>query len=130
MINKKTFLFGILFWIIIFAEVSIIGFTPGLATMKPNGFELNLYGQLIHFVVVLMIAFYFARAYFSGKPISFADGLKFGITILIIGTILDMVITVPLFVKSYPAYYSDILLWIGYALSLIGFGFGAMFKKN
>jgi hypothetical protein len=38
---KKPVLFGILWWVLVFVEVSVIGFTPGLATMGEYGFTLE-----------------------------------------------------------------------------------------
>jgi hypothetical protein len=65
---------------------------------------------------MVLICGYLYFSQVSGKAL---DGLVIGIYWLIIGTILDLIITVPLFVKSYSGYYSNWMLWLGFALSVI-----------
>jgi len=53
---------------------------------------------------------------------------------LVVGTILDMVITVPLFTKSYVAFYSSWMLYVGFAWLLLlttyaGYEFDATYTK-
>ncbi len=58
-----------------------------------------------------------------------------GLIGLATGTVLDLIITVPLFVKSYAVYYSDWRLWVGFAWSVAlcvvaGWEFDATFSKK
>ncbi len=126
---KQSTLFGVLFWLIIFVEVSIIGFSPDLATMGEFGFEFNQTGNIIHLIAVTLIAAILARLYYKKDKPKFIDALQVGIVISLIGIILDAVITVPLFVKNYASFYGDPNLWIGITLAILGFSLSASYKS-
>lgn len=110
---KKLLLFGLLWWVLIFVEVSIIGFTPGFATMGDNGFTLLPMGIAIHFFLLAIFSAVLGKLYFSKKPFASQNALVAAATIVLIGLLLDALITVPFFVKSYSVYFSKWTLWTG-----------------
>jgi len=63
------------------------------------------------------------RIFLTGKipqsPFVWKEGLRLGVIALIIGTILDVIITVPLFVKSYVVYFTSWTLYFGYVELLL-----------
>lgn len=131
---KKTVLFGILMWLIVFVEVSIIGFSGSLATMGANGFEFTQTGSLVHLAAVILISVILAKLYYKKANVSFSDALMVAIGILVTGIILDAVITVPFFVKDYQMFFGDVNLWIGLILSALAFSvtasYSSMMKKK
>lgn len=122
---KKALLFGLLWWIIIFVEVSAIGFTPGLATQGEYGFTLLPAGIAAHFVIVAGLAWALARLYFRKVAADIPSAAKVAAIIAIVGLVLDAVITVPFFVKDYAHYYSKWTLWVGLALFVGAFVVGS-----
>jgi len=106
---KKATALAVLLWILIFVAYSIVMFIPGI------GPYLSYLTIIIGPIMVLICGY----LYFSQVPGRVLDGLVIGIYWLIIGTILDLIITVPLFVKSYSSYYGNWMLWFGFALSVI-----------
>ena len=68
--------------------------------------------------------------YFKGKKARMKEGFVLGIYFLIIGTVLDLIITIPLFVKSFT-FYLEWSLWFGFleviVFSSIG---GYLFRKK
>lgn len=109
---KRAALFGLLLWVLIFFEVSILMFGFGLS----QGMAAYYYAHYIILVILVIIS---AFLYFKGKniPKSFNEGLAVGIMFIAVGIILDSLITVPLFVKNYAFLYS--LEMIGSAVLVI-----------
>lgn len=100
-------LWGILLWMLIFAAVSILMFAfPGLNT--------NLLLLLVNPLLILLCSY----MYFREVEGSSRDGLFLGLFWLIISTLLDIAITVPLFVKTYKFFFQW-PLWAGYAEVLV-----------
>lgn len=118
---KKALLFGLLWWVIVFVEVSIVGFTPGLATMGEFGFTLLPVGVAIHFAVVTLLAWFLARFYFRKGGANLREGIRAAAVMSVVGLLLDAVITVPFFVKSYEHYYSKWTLWAGLLVFVAAF---------
>ena len=108
---QKAILFGIIAWVLIFFEVSILMFG-----LKFESQSLNYY--LTHLPLLAIIIIICSLFYFKKTKVDSWEGLKLGITFLIIGIVLDSIITIPLFTKDYALLYKiDIL--IGYATTLI-----------
>lgn len=126
---KQPVLFGILFWLIIFVEVSIIGFSPDLSAMGPFGFEFNQTGQVIHFIAIVLIAAILARLYYKKENPPLIEALQVALIILATGIILDVVITVPLFIKNYAVFFGDVNLWIGFVLGVLFFSVSGSYKS-
>ena len=119
---KKATLLGILLWVLIFVEITILIFLPWL---KDHPMAV----KIIHLPILAVLVFLCARAYFKVVAPSAKEGFLLSIYFLIIVTILDAVITVPLFIKqsyatygeAYAAFYGDIMMLVGYlVLILVG----------
>jgi len=105
----RAILLGILLWILIFVEWMIMMFIPEL--------QGQFYLQwLIHLVLLLPLTILVARIYYIKKDR--LNGLLLGLIFIIIGTILDLIITAPFF-TGYGPYYSNILLWFGFLEVLV-----------
>lgn len=100
---------GAIVWALIFFEVSILMF----------GFKLQpsvLY-YVIHYILIAVFAFIFAYIYFNAKKVkaNILQGLLLGLTWMVVGIILDTLITVLLFTKTF-AFFLDPMLWLGYLI--------------
>jgi len=125
---KKAALYGVLIWIFIFIVISIIIFIPALADKLTMQKVLNLTG-----VAILILIF--GNSYFKKYPANFGQGLLVGTVWVIVSTILDLVITVPLFVKpkreSYGDFYSEWDIWVGLGIMILFAGIAAiLFSKK
>ena len=95
---------GLLNWILIFVVLSIVMFIPTVGN----------YTNYLSFVFVPILAAICAFLYFRRTDGTILHGVILGVYYLIIGLILDLIVTIPLFVKSY-SFFSDWTLWVGYA---------------
>ncbi len=120
--NWKSILsYGTLLWILIFVEVSIIMFIPGLSELTQN---------CLHLIILPLLALFCFIKYFKSSTASAKNGFLAAVYFLVIGTILDLVITIPLFVKDYALFYSSWWLWIGYLEVLIIGALAGHFKSS
>jgi len=112
---------GILIWVLIFIEWSIMLFIPVLKDA--------LYLQwLIHYIVLFFLAILAAHLYYKSKDK--VNGFALGLVLLIIGIILDIIVTVPFFIEEgYVFYFSNIYLWIGFIELIIVVWFYKLIKK-
>lgn len=99
--------------------IAIIGFIPWLATQSDSGLEFLPLGGIITLVVMIAFAAVLAHRFFQKHSRGMSQGIKVGVTWVLVGVILDVAIVVPLFVKDYGNYFSDYLFWLGYALVLV-----------
>jgi hypothetical protein len=117
----RATLLGILLWVLIFAEMSALMF---------SGLD-NLAQQIIHFGLLAIFAVVCSYIYFNENEDSWKEGFLLGAWMILTGTILDLLITIPFFVKSYPAYYLQWQIWAGFIeviiLSTIS---GIIFRKG
>ena len=118
---KKLALFGLLWWVLIFVEVSIIGFTPAFATMGENGFTLLPKGIAVHFILLVVFSALLGKLYFRKTTVESQSAIVPAAIIVFIGFLLDALITVPFFVKSYSIYFTKWTLWAGVGIFLIVF---------
>jgi len=105
---RRGILLGALLWVLIFFEVSILMFGFGMTAPMASW---------IHQVLLILLVLICSWIYFNKtRKIKMAamEGLYLGLIFVITGMVLDAVITVPLFVKSY-GFFADPLLWLGYA---------------
>ena len=109
---KRAILFGVLLWVFVFVIISIIMFIPALAGRR-------LTQSIIFWVVNIPLVLLLAKWYFKTVVPTVKNGLILGVLSLIVTTVLDLIITVPLFVKSYAAFYGDWTLYVGYAEIII-----------
>lgn len=117
---KRALLFGILCWIFIFVEVSVIGFTPGLSILDEHGFTLQPLGITVHFLILIGLALFLSKQFYK-KPVGGLSPLLIGVIVIGTGFVLDALVTVPFFVKDYGHYYSKWTLWAGAALFVVVF---------
>lgn len=100
---KKAIGFGFLLWVLMFVIVSIfIGF-------KIYDF---VWMEVITAVISGIISFILARYV---KPAKAAAALAYGVTWVIIGVILDAIVTT----RFNPAIFASWSLWLGYVLVLL-----------
>lgn len=110
---KKGLYFGALLWILIFFEVCILMFGFNLG-------EDDLAYYIAHYILVAILSIFVSLLYFKGKRIrrNAVEGLTLGVYFVIIGIILDAIITVPLFVKDYSFFLNAGLL-VGYLETIV-----------
>lgn len=110
---KRGILFGLLLWIFIFIVISILIFLPWV---KDSTVRINIIWYILEIPIVLLLT----KWYFKQRRPNFKEGFLLGVLALVVGTILDLVITVPLFMKGdYAQFYGDWMLYIGYVELLI-----------
>jgi len=105
----RAILMGVLLWILIFVEWSIMIFAPVLK-------DLGKAQWLVHYIVLIPIAILCSWLYYKSKDK--LNGFTLGAIFLIVGNILDLIITAPLF-TGYVAYYSNTLLWLAFLELLV-----------
>lgn len=124
---KRTLGFGALLWVFIFAIISIVMFIPALA-------DKELYQFIILWVLMVPLVMFLAKWYFRVVTPTVKSGLKLGIVAVLVGTVLDVAITVPFFVKSYAVFYSNVYMYIGMLWGIIlttyaGYEFDTTYTK-
>ncbi len=120
----KAILLGALLWVLIFFEVSILMFGFGF-----KGTETIYY--LIHYIALALFVIFISLIYFKDKKIKYSklEGLFLGIIVMLISTILDALITVPLFIKDY-SFFLKLEVIISTLLILILTTLIGMLKKQ
>ncbi len=124
---KKATLGGILLWVLIFVTWSIIIFLP------PFKDGANMMWQyIIHYVLLILWIWIVAKMYFGKAKASLKEGIMAGIYFLIIGAILDLIITVPLFIEGdYTGFFGQWEMWIAYVELIVLMAiFGAIMTKK
>ena len=109
---KRALGFGILLWVFVFVIISILIFMP---FFKDSSMRVNIAWWVIQIPLVLLMA----KWYFKQKQPSLKEGFYLGLIALVIGAILDAVITVPLFIKSYSGFFGNWEMYVGYAELLL-----------
>lgn len=103
----KAVLLGLLLWVLVFVEISIT-----MIGLKLS--EINVW--LIHYIALIPFTILCAWLYYKKKDKT--NGFLLGLVILIIGIILDIIITVPLFIMpqdgGYQDYFLNVYLLIGF----------------
>ncbi|MFH1439570.1 MAG: hypothetical protein ABIG89_03325 [Candidatus Woesearchaeota archaeon] len=121
---KSGLLWGFLLWIFIFVEWSILMFLPWVK-------DKQVVQYLIHFVVLVILVMLCAGKYFKNVSASAKEGFVVGIFFLIIGNVLDMVITIPLFIGgNYGAFYGNWMMWFGFLIMILTSTFVGMKKAG
>ena len=109
---KRAIIFSVLLWVFVFVIVSILMFLP---YFKDSQTRINVGWWILEIPLILILA----KWYFKQKKPSLKEGFWLGVIALVIGTTFDAVITVPLFVKSYSAFFGNWMMYIGFAELLI-----------
>jgi len=101
---KRALWTGALLWIFIFFEVSVLMFG-----LKLSG---TVYYTL-HYILLLFLIVICCIIYFKEKKVkkNSTQGLYLGIFFVLVGLLLDVVITVPLFVKSYSTFFNNAMIF-------------------
>ncbi|MFA4830671.1 MAG: hypothetical protein WC862_03605 [Patescibacteria group bacterium] len=137
MVNIKRALgFGVLLWVFIFVIWSVIMFVPVLKGRLAVQYVIEL-------AVMIPLVLLLAKWYFKQDPPSVKKGLLLGILSLFVMAVLDLTITLPLFVGpqagGYTAglkqFYGSWQMWVSFAWFLIlcvfaGWEFDRTFTKN
>ncbi len=118
----KSIWFGAILWVLIFFEVSILMFGFGLSGGAPY--------YITHYILSILLAGIVALIYFRNEKTSFGNGILTGVIFAITGIILDAIITVPLFVKSYALMFGNFMTWIGILLGILTVGIVGAIKKK
>ncbi|MBI4453694.1 hypothetical protein HY636_03545 [Candidatus Woesearchaeota archaeon] len=118
---KSATSYGVLLWLLIFVEVSVLMFMPAL-----TGKELTQ--NILHMIILPVLVLFCAWMYFKNTPASAKDGFLLGVYFLVIGTVLDLLITIPLFVKTFD-FYKEIWLWLGFLEVIVVCTLVGYFKK-
>ena len=108
----RAVLTGVLIWVLVFFEVSILMF--GFKLNPPN----SLY-YIIHFVFLAIFILLASLIYFRKAKAGFGQGLWLGIIFIIVGIALDSIITIPLFMKLDYGFLIGGEMLVGYVISLI-----------
>lgn len=124
---KRAVGFGAMLWILIFVLLSILLFLPFL-----EGRTLAVH--VIFWIFLIPIVLLLAKWYFKADPPTMKKGFFLGIIGVIVGIILDLIITVPLFIKSYDVFFTDWMLWFSLVEVVVlttfaGFEFDKTFTK-
>ncbi|OGJ20849.1 hypothetical protein A3K73_07305 [Candidatus Pacearchaeota archaeon RBG_13_36_9] len=116
----RVILAGILLWVLIFVEISI--FQIGLQIT-------GVTGSVIHYILLIPIGVFCAWFYYRGKDKT--NGFLLGLVMLIVGTILDLVVTMPLFLEGdYIGFYSDPFLLVGFLVAVVVVGTYDLARKR
>ena len=82
-------------------------------------------------MVQVGLAVIFSKVYFQTKPSDWLLGIKLAVVVMITSFLLDVIITVPLFVKDYGDFFLSWQMWFSIILALLGFAIGAeVFRKK
>ena len=118
---------GMVGWVMIFFELSILIFGFKLTT------GMNYY--IIHYLFLAIMSIILTLIYFSGKKTAkgFLRGILVGIIFIVVGFILDAVLTIPLWIipqgGSYQSFFLDYYMLIGYLIIIILAGIVGAVKK-
>ena len=90
---------------------------------------------VIYWILLVPVTLLSAKWYFKEDSPTLKKGLLLGLIGLAVGIVLDLIITVPLFIKSYSEFYSQWELYVGFAIFLLvcmyaGFEFDATYTKD
>lgn len=103
---KRAIITGIIIRGSIFMILSILMFLPFL-----KGKEMSQY--ILFLILLIPVTLLAAKWYFKIDPPSVKKGFYLGLIVLGVSTLLDVIITVPVFVKSYVNFFGNWRLYIG-----------------
>jgi membrane protein YdbS with pleckstrin-like domain len=111
---------GVLVWLLIFIEISI--------TMI--GLKLSeTIVWMIHYIFLIPIVVFCAWLYYKSRDK--VNGFLLGVIMLVVGIILDMIITVPLFGNmDYLTYFSNLYMLPGFLESVVIVGLYDILRKK
>jgi len=124
---KRLIIFSVSVWLLVFFIFSILMFTPWF---KDSQLRIQATWWILEIPIILLLS----KWYFKMDAPTIKKGFLLGISALIIGGILDLIITVPFFVKSISVFYSNWLMYIGMIWMIVlttyaGYEFDSTFTK-
>lgn len=124
----RALLFGIFLWIFVFIVLSLLMFAPGIK-------DQTFFQYLILWILFIPFVLFIAKWYFYMDEPTTSKGFLLGVTALTVGVILDSVITIPFFVKSYDVFFANSYMYIGMLEVLLlttyaGYEFDATYTKD
>lgn len=124
---KRGLATGVMLWVVILITISILRLIPWFLDRR-----LILFG--IFWVLLIPEVLLMCKWYFKMDEPNLKKGFGLGVVLLLVTLALDVIITVPLFVKSYSVFFGDWMMYVGYAEILIlsicaGFEFDKTFTK-
>lgn len=108
----RAVLTGALIWILIFFEVSIL--MLGFKLEPPDSFY-----YIIHYILLFGFILLSSLIYFRKAKTGLVHGLWLGIIFILVGIVLDSIITIPLFMKFDYSFLISGGLLVGYIMTLI-----------
>ena len=125
---KRAFATGIMLWVFIFMAISILMFVPILLDKTLTQF-------IIFWILLIPAVLLLGKWYFKMDAPSLKKGFILGIILLFTVIVLDVIITVPLFVKSYTVFFRDWMIYVEYSEILLlciyaGFEFDRTYTKR
>ena len=114
---KRSILFGGLLWILVFVWWSIMMFVPGLKDMQTLQY-------IIHYILLIIAASLITGSYYKSKEK--INGFVLGLIFLVVGIVLDAIITVPLFTSAqgtgHMEFFFAPLMLLGYLILVVTVG--------
>lgn len=103
---KSATMWAVISWVLVFVVISVIMFMPALIGK-------DMAQKALELIAIPIIVFFAAHMALKEEKSKSSDGIILGIYFIIVATALDLLITIPLFVKSYD-FFSQWNLWAGY----------------
>jgi len=113
----RAILTGALLWILIFIEISVVQIGLNIT---------GLTGQIIHYILLIPLTILAAFIYYKSKDK--INGFLLGIVMMVVGLVLDLIITAPLFTGY--GFFADIYLWIGMIEAVVIIGIYDLARKK
>ncbi len=129
---KRQIKFGVMLWILVFVIYSIILFLPFLQGQE-------LLQSVIFWVINIPVVLFLSKWFFKEVKPTWKRGLQLGICAIIIGTVLDLLITQLFIPGTYQdflkEFYGNWMLYVGFLeviviTTLAGAEFDGTFSKN
>ncbi len=119
---EKIIGFGVLLWIFMMVWMGILLFAFGI---QGSIEQLSAAPLIIHLVLLVVITSLLTKAYYNSRDKM--DGFGLGFSWVVIAAILDLILTIPLYIiangGSYAHFFSNPWVWIGWALVILVAGF-------
>ncbi len=118
---KRAIGFGAVYWLLIFFIISVLMFFPGLA-------DKLVWQRIIFWLLMIPVTLGLAKWFFRTVDPTPINGLWLWLIAMIVGTALDAVITIPVFITAqhdgdmgaaFAWFYSQWHLYVGFVWSLL-----------
>jgi hypothetical protein len=108
----RAVLMGALLWVLIFFEVCILMF--GFKLQAPN---MSYY--VLHYFLVILLTLLVSFIYFRKAKAGVLEGLYVGVIFIIVGIVLDSIITIPLFMEMDYSFLISVEMLISWLIGLV-----------